>query len=340
MIHPRALRVAVLAALGALAMSVGVARSDGPGEASGRARRTVERSLAFLEQDARTWRKAHGCATCHHGVMTAWALAEAKREGYPVERAVLEEMITWAKDRFVPRPGQSVSPQPGRVPTLAAALLSQATFVHPAALSPDELARIAAQMVGRQMADGAWSTPPLKNGPPPVFESRETMTLWIAMTLDRSASVAYADASAAREAFARAVSWLETNEPADTTQAHALRLLMDVRAGRGANDLRSRVDRLLARQQTDGGWAQAPDLGSDAYATGQALYILRAAGVPADRADIRRAVTFLVERQRDDGSWPMTSRAQQGHAGSTNPVPITYFGSAWATLGLVRGGSR
>ena len=32
----------------------------------------------------------------------------------------------------------------------------------------------------------------------------------------------------------------------------------------------------------------------------------------------------------------MTSRAHPGEKPMTNPVPITYFGSAWATLGLLR----
>ena len=47
-------------------------------------------------------------------------------------------------------------------------------------------------------------------------------------------------------------------------------------------------------------------------------------------------MAFLVATQKADGSWPMTSRAQPGAKPFKNPVPITYFGSAWATLGLLR----
>jgi hypothetical protein len=32
----------------------------------------------------------------------------------------------------------------------------------------------------------------------------------------------------------------------------------------------------------------------------------------------------------------MKSRGHPGVPPMTNPVPITYFGSAWATMGLVR----
>ena len=96
------------------------------------------------------------------------------------------------------------------------------------------------------------------------------------------------------------------------------------------------LERLLAMQNRDGGWGQEQGLASDAFATGQALYFLSLAGVKNGRAEVQRAVSFLVARQKEDGSWPMTSRAHPGAKPFTSPVPITYFGSAWATLGLLR----
>jgi hypothetical protein len=77
-------------------------------------------------------------------------------------------------------------------------------------------------------------------------------------------------------------------------------------------------------------------LSSDAYATGQALYALSFADVKNDRPEIQRAVSFLAASQREDGSWPMTSRGHPDVAPYTNTVPITYFGASWATLGLAR----
>jgi hypothetical protein len=97
---------------------------------------------------------------------------------------------------------------------------------------------------------------------------------------------------------------------------------------------------LLKRQNADGGWSQTPELASDAFATGQALYVLSIAGVKADQPAIQRGAAFLVASQRDDGSWPMKSRNHPGVESTRdpirNPVPITYFGAAWGTLGLVR----
>jgi squalene-hopene/tetraprenyl-beta-curcumene cyclase len=94
---------------------------------------------------------------------------------------------------------------------------------------------------------------------------------------------------------------------------------------------------IRARQNVDGGWSQARDMPSDAWATGQALYALAHAGASPDDPAIERARAFLIATQRDDGSWPMTSRPiKPGGEGSKSLIPITAAGSAWAVIGLAR----
>ncbi len=88
-------------------------------------------------------------------------------------------------------------------------------------------------------------------------------------------------------------------------------------------DIEAETGRLLGKQNGDGGWGQDDALPSDAFATGQALYFLSLAGVGRDREEVRRGVSFLVGSQKEDGSWPMTSRAHPGEEVFTNPVPIT-----------------
>jgi Squalene-hopene cyclase N-terminal domain len=97
------------------------------------------------------------------------------------------------------------------------------------------------------------------------------------------------------------------------------------------------VRRIKERQNSDGGWSQAKDMASDAWATAQALYALAHAGIKSNDPGIARAHAFLIKRQREDGSWPMTSRpTTPGGKGSTSLIPITGAGSSWAILGLVR----
>lgn len=78
-------------------------------------------------------------------------------------------------------------------------------------------------------------------------------------------------------------------------------------------------------------------MASDAWATGQALYALAHTGLKPAEPVIARGQAFLIKTQREDGSWPMTSRpTKPGSEGSKSLIPITGAGSAWAVLGLVR----
>jgi hypothetical protein len=142
--------------------------------------------------------------------------------------------------------------------------------------------------------------------------------------------------SPARDAREKATAWLKKTAPSDTTQAAALRLLVRAREGEKGIALQGEIDRFLGRQNPDGGWGQLKDVHSDAYATGQALYVLALAGVKPDRAEVRRGVAFLAASQKEDGSWPMKPRAHPGATPANNTAPITHLGSAWATLGLMR----
>jgi hypothetical protein len=102
------------------------------------------------------------------------------------------------------------------------------------------------------------------------------------------------------------------------------------------------VRELLAEQRPDGGWGQTPYLGSDAYATGQALYTLRELGVPAADAALQRGAAFLRRTQAPDGSWHVTNRAMKVQPYFDGGFPydhdqwISQAATAWAVIGLAR----
>jgi hypothetical protein len=306
-------------------------------EAAGKA---VERGFEFLQADAARWREERRCASCHHGTMTVWVLSEARSRGYRVDDETFRDVTSWTKERLAnidkprdTRPGWSMV----NTPAVYLALMALAVPTQDA-VSPDELRRIGAHLVRHQEADGswAWSSAPAKNRPPPVFESDEVVTLMACLALGPQVPTDPGEASPTRDARARAVAWLERLTPGESTQARALQLFRDVRSGKPPTELEPSIERLLRLQREDGGWGQERGLASDAYATGQALYFLSLAGVPRERPEVQHGVAFLTASQKADGSWPMTSRAHPGAMPMTNPVPITYFGSAWATLGLMR----
>jgi Squalene-hopene cyclase N-terminal domain len=313
---------------------------DDNAAATRKARAAIARGLAFLEKDAAKWRKERKCATCHHGTMTLFAYSEAKLQGYAVKPETAAETFKWAKERWMERADKPRDKRPGwkmvSTPLIYFALTAQ--FVPgQKAISAEDLKRIAGHLLRHQEADGswAWSSAPLKNRPPPFFESDEVATRLVTLALQPAATKAK-NKPAVRGSLAKAAAWLKKTKPADTTQAAALRLLMSVRAGTPAETVHAATAKFFQRQNKDGGWGQLRGLPSDGYATGQALYILRLAGVKPDRTELRRGVAFLVASQRPDGSWPMKNRSHPGATPMKSPVPITYFGSAWATLGLMR----
>lgn len=339
--HPR-ICIGPLLALCVVAVVVESGRSDPPGTATlEQGRKAVERGLDFLQKDAVKWRKDNKCSTCHHGTMTVWALSEAKSQGYDIAPETLTDTVKWTKDRLLDkidlprdtRPGWSMVNTPALYLSLMALSLPKQD-----AVSADELKRIAGHLLKHQEADGswAWSSAPAKNRPPPVFESDEVATLLGYLALGPQVPADPKEKSAVRDARQKAAAWLAKTTPTDTTQSAALWLLVKVQAKEPAKTLQAALDQFLGRQNKDGGWGQLKGADSDAYATGQALYVLSLAGVKHDRDEVRCAVKFLVDTQKENGSWPMTRRGHPGVTPSANVVPITYFGSAWATLGLMR----
>ena len=335
------LRLWMIAAIGLLnlaAIGVRQGSAEEP-KKSDDAQQVIGRALEFLEKDAAKWRTERGCATCHHGTMTVWALSEAKNQGYVVGAETLANTVQWTKAQFLPQISKPRDPRPGwnavNVSVLYLGIMSQSLPI----LSRDEINGVAEHLARYQEEDGGWQMrPPEGTGSPPTWESRETMALLALLAWEPFVPADPVEADAARVSRDKAVAWLNNNKPTDTTQAASLRLLLDVRMRKSAQLIQHGTDALLKRQNADGGWSPIKDLPSDAYATGQALWVLSFAGVTNDRPEIQRAVAFLVAGQGEDGSWPMACRSHPGidTTRKRNPVPITYFGSAWATLGLVR----
>jgi hypothetical protein len=299
------------------------------------------RGLDFLQKDAVKWRAERQCSTCHHGTMTVWALSEAKAQGYDVTAETFADNVKWTKDRLLERIDLPRDTRPGwsmvNTPALYLSLMAHSVKEQDA-ISQDELKRIGGHLLKHQETDGswAWSSAPAKNRPPPVFESDEVATLLGYLALGPQLPKDPSEKSELRDAREKAAQWLAKTTPTDTTQATALWLLVKVQTGEPAEVLKPAIDQFLSRQNADGGWGQLKDASSDAYATGQALYLLNLSGVKPERAEIQRAVTFLTSTQKEDGSWPMTRRGHPGVTPSDFVMPITYFGSAWGTLGLMR----
>ena len=139
----------------------------------------------------------------------------------------------------------------------------------------------------------------------------------------------------------KAKSWLLTTE-VKTNEDRAGKLLGLKWSGASDSDLKAAAAAILANQRPDGGWSPAPNLPSDAYATGQALYVLhKAGGLPVNDAVYKKGVNFLVRTQDDDGSWFVNKVTTPGNNHFDGGFPhglsqySSFNGTCWATMALM-----
>jgi Squalene-hopene cyclase C-terminal domain len=307
----------------------------------------VERAIGYLQDESAAWLNTRKCAACHHVPMPLWALIEADRQGYAIDKkyvAETTESLLGSRDKLMaskifPNPADPPDPRPqGRglnmgLPFLAIAARSLPSLEEGQRQS---LKLIAEEIVKKQKPDGSWEFfATLRR--PPINESQTTDAAWIIMALVGETGPDAPESHHA--ALARAIAWLDAAKPSDIHQDKVLKVLMGARSAKPRETMQATIDELLALQRADGGWSQTvPELKSDAFATGQTLYALSLAGYRAERPEIRRGIEFLVATQSPDGSWPMISRSTpDGSPGSSKLLtPITCAASSWATLGLAR----
>jgi hypothetical protein len=294
-------------------------------------RRTVERSLAVLEKDGVTWLKEKKCASCHAVPLTLWSHYEARRHGFAIDEKAIGELRKKALGEYADHPTLKPAGQEGAPKTLSVAPL-YLSLAAAAAGPPDPettkaLDRFADHFFAVQNPDGSWGDP--RGGPKatnsPVKDTNDVLTMYVLLAL-ASREPAPAAWPGSRD---RALAWLQKAVPTDSNQSLVLRVLTRHRFGK-TEDWQPLVKQLLSQQNADGGWAQLKGKPSDAVATGQALYALGTVGTPASDSAVRRAWKFLVETQRDNGSWLVHTRT------GAHDVIISHFGAGWATLGLVR----
>lgn len=295
---------------------------------------SIDRGLAFLVKDALAWKKEHNCVSCHHAALVVWAMREAKQRGHAVDEPVLVELTKWVSESGE---GKTGVPRPASAPKGLNTKAVYFTLALGANPKPDDLSQAGMKRYLKtiqedQTENGSWQSWP--DTRPPFFgNSDESMTALAILALTHAG----ADDNSAKAARDRGVQWLTQTKSDDDPQSVAMRLVVWQRLGRPATELEPLVKRLKERQNSDGGWSQSEGMASDAWGTGQALYALTVAGATASDPVIERAQSFLVKTQREDGSWPMTSRPiPPATEGAKSLIPITGGGSSWAVIGLAR----
>ncbi|MBI3399858.1 MAG: ankyrin repeat domain-containing protein [Acidobacteria bacterium] len=309
-------------------------------------RAAVERSLPLLQDVDAAFVRQTGCASCHHNSLVAMAVSTARANGYAVDETIARTQLTTIGaylESWRERTLQNL-PIAGGVDTISYLLFGLASEHY----TPDPATDAQALWLKRrQAADGRWPFGTLR---PPIESNDVAETALSIRALQAFAPPA--QRAEYQKSIDRARAWLTTAET-ETTEERAFRVLGLSWAKAPAADVGRAARDLLAAQRPDGGWAQTDAMGSDAYATGEALVALREGLGPSklgpygniDSPDLtsrayRKGLEFLLRTQIDDGSWFVETRAVPIQAYFESGFPygvnqwISAAATAWATTAL------
>jgi len=297
-------------------------------------RGTITKSLRLLEKSAATYTEHRQCFSCHHQALPALALVEAKKHGFAVNDKELARQLKFTadflgKNRANYEQGKG---QGGQADTAGYALL----MLHTGGWEADATtSAVIEYLLLRDKERGYWQN--TSNRPP--TEASPFTTTYLGLAAFKNFGPASKN-DAIKPRIDKARQWLLTAKPKDN-EDRVFRLRALKLAGADAKAIQSAADQLANMQRDNGGWSQIDTIYPDPYATGTALVALHQVGgwsVKDER--YQRGLAFLLDTQKDDGSWHVRSRSKPFQLYFESGFPhtkdqfISIAATSWATMAL------
>lgn len=286
------------------------------------AREAAERAIPYIEKEGTTWINDRKCLSCHFAGYMLWSFHDAAELGFNIDRDKLKEQTNWALGQRKDHGAEGA----------AQILLARDRLD----AGEETVKSIEAQrdfILSKQEQDGSWKPGgQLPSQKRPLSETTQVSTMLCVLGL----SSLDQPGDKATDSIKKAVEWIKTtppngDNPAVSSEWYTLRLLIEKKFGE-PKEVEALRDKILAAQQSDGGWGWLWADKSDAFGTGLALYALAEAGVPNSDQAVEKSWKFLIQSQTETGSWSVngtkTAAKDKPHAMSS------LWGSTWALLGL------
>jgi len=300
--------------------------SEGSKDADSAAvRDAISKALPYLAKDGRSWMDGKvemqdnkKCVSCHYVAFGAWSHDAASRAGLDFDVTAHAKLNLDALD-FIS------DPKIGRLVTYSHMLLANTKPKPDVAAKLKTLAMRIPRLqekAGFWMAKGQFPSQKRK-----ITESNAVATMWALAATRR-----YAKDPVIAPSRARGLQWLKKSKPGVSTEWDAWRLVTS--HNESLDDLQQRRDTLLARQNTDGGWAWLKNQPSDAYTTGQVLYALQQTGLDTNQEAVARGTAWLLKTQESDGTWTVSSELTSAEPDENKDQIYSYWGTAWSVIAL------
>jgi Squalene-hopene cyclase C-terminal domain len=284
------------------------------------------RALAFLSREVPQWQRENHCFSCHNNGDGARVLFDSLNSPIAPSADSLAETLD-----FLSRPerwrtnGVDAVFSDKRLARLQFASALAAADGAGRIIDRRALVRAADLLTVDQAEDGCWPIDEAAAVGSPTTYGPPLATAVAVRTLRQ------ADAKRFRDSISRAEGWFRRRPIENVHDASAILLAI---IGDTASD-RMRIDDaldFLARAQNDdGGWGPFRRSASEPFDT--ALAIIAAARY-WDRSDVRRGLRrgrdYLVANQKENGSWPETTRPPGGESYAQRVST-----ASWATAALL-----
>jgi ankyrin repeat protein len=301
-------------------------------------RDAVAKSIALLEEASPKFFPKSGCISCHNVSIPLMALTEARRRGYPVKPASTQLLVKQTVATYSPQRENLLSGACGILGSPGVGAYSLSPFKDEG-YAPDSLTDAIVRCLSlSQHPDGHWHFG-VDTRPPLSAEGDIPETALAARAMKSYTTPALADEMGTQ--IGRARSFLVSAKPSFGGD-YPYRLLGLVWTDAAGDQIKAAARDLVAQQRRDGGWAQSPDMSSDAYETGLSLAALAAADANSMKsAAYRRGVDYLMRTQEADGSWHVRSRAFGFQPYFESGFPhghdqwISMAATAWSAMALM-----
>ncbi len=336
--------------LWAILISLYVSRASAA-EPCGDVELATRRGLALVTRGASNWQTHKTCFSCHHQTLPMLAAIESASVGFEMDKTWLNSQADTTHKYFRVRINEMNAGEhvPGGSTTAGYGLWALSMAGRP----PDEtttavvtyLLKIqgTARLEGREptelkrVQDGRWTTS-CRRLPLQGSDIADTVLALLGM---KEYAAAQQQAEVTR-ASAAAEKWLQ-QAPLKTQEDRIWRLWgLHQRAG-DAEAKQAALAAIVLAQREDGGWPQTDDRESDAFSTGQTLFMIRKSGTPVDDSVVQRARDYLLRTQLADGSWLVESHVKykaQSYFENGDPHGEHQFlsvaATAWATAALAQ----
>ena len=303
--------------------------------------RAIERGLNIVQKGAGNYPNNRECFSCHHQTLPMLAMREASEAGISIDEELMQEQVHFIRDYFEDRmnsvtEGKSVG---GRSLTAGYLLWS----FELAGVKKDQFSdAFVSYLIHHQKNEGNWD---VQTNRPPSEESKIHTSYFAIYYMNHYARGEEIETKV-KEAIEKSRPWIIASKPLSQEDFNGkLKALIALAAP--AKEVKKARQGLLQNQKEDGGWAQLPGMESDAYATGQTLYTLVTTTVPSERNSeftkaIKRARSYLIRTQKQDGSWFVKSRSKPIQKFFDNGDPhgkdqfISISATSWATAALAK----